>query len=129
MAKTAGRLFVLKKGVTVIGGGRSLSVSVNGSPIDVSDKDSAGFVEYLADELTGRQLEFTVDGIEEDQVLRDLAFGASSGVFLSDLTFEFGATSTVSGDFVMTGYSETGEYQDSITYTATFVSDGSWTYT
>lgn len=130
MAKQDGALFVLKKNSVVIGGGRTLSMTVNGTPINTTDKDDAGITTYLADTLTGRSIEFSVDGQEEDQVLRRIALGSSaSGHFLGDLTFEFGNGDVISGDFVMTGYTETGAYEDAQTYTATFSSDGAWTDT
>jgi predicted secreted protein len=128
MAKAAGLLFVLSKNATVIGGGRTLSMTANGAPIDVTDKDSAGIKEYLADVLTGRSLEFSVEGVEEDAVLRTIALSTTaSGWFMSDLTFDFAGAASVTGNFVMTGYSETGVYEEAITYTATFTTDGAWT--
>ena len=43
MVKTAGRLCVIKKSTTTIGGGRTVSITVNGSPINVEDQGDAGF--------------------------------------------------------------------------------------
>ena len=129
MAKQDGALFVLKKATVVIGGGRTVNMTVNGSPINTTDQGDAGIAKYLAGVLTGRSLEFSVDGQEEDQVLRTIAFGASSASFLTDLTFTFGNGDILAGNFVMTGYTETGAYEDAQTYTATFASDGDWTFT
>ena len=129
MAKQDGALFVLKKATVVIGGGRTVNMTVNGSPINTTDQGDAGIAKYLAGVLTGRSLEFSVEGQEEDQVLRTIAFGASSASFLGDLTFTFGNGDILSGNFVMTGYTETGAYEDAQTYTATFASDGDWTFT
>jgi predicted secreted protein len=130
MAKSNGALFVLKKKNVVIGGGRALSMSVNGTPINTTDKNSSGFAEYLAGVLTGRSLEFSADGQEEDQVLRNLALSSDGkDVFLDDLTFNFGNGSVISGSFVMTGYTENGPYEDAQTYTANFGSDGAWVFT
>lgn len=130
MAKQDGAEFVLKKNNVIIGGGRQLGMTVNGTPINTTDKDSSGLAEYLDGVLTGRSLEFSVDGQEEDQVLRAIALAStSSSSFLTDLTFTFGNGDVISGDFVMTGYTETGAYEDAQTYTATFGSNGAWTYT
>lgn len=129
MAKTAGRLCVIQKNSVTIAGGRNVNISVNGSPIEVGDQGSSGFTEKLADELTGRELQFTLDGVEEDQVIRDIAFGSSaSGHFMDDLTFVFPNGDSISGDFVLSGYSETGAYEDAQTFNATFTSNGQWTY-
>ena len=130
MAAIAGRLFVLKKNSVVVGGGISLNVTVGAEPIDITNKDSDGHITYLDDTLTGRQVVYSVEGVDTDGVLRALAFAsAASSVFLSDLSFEFGATATVTGDFVMTGYTAAGDDGGSITYTATFSSSGAVVYT
>lgn len=129
MAKAAGRLCVIKKNAVTIGGGRTVGLTVNRAPIDVQDQGDSGYVTYLAGVMTGQSIELTIDGYEEDQVLRDLALGAPAGVFLTDITFDFPNGDEVSGDFVLTGYSETGAHEDGQTFTATFGSDGAWTYT
>jgi len=128
MAKQDGALFVLKKNNVVIGGGRTLGMTVNGTPINTTDKRPSGIAEYLDGVLIGRSIEFSVEGQEEDQVLRRIALSSTSaGHFLTDLTFEFGNGDVISGDFVMTAYTETGAYEDAQTYSATFSSNGAWT--
>ena len=129
MAKQDGALCVIKKNATTIGGGRTVGMTVNGSPVNVEDQGDSGFATYLSGNMVGKSIELTIEGYEEDQVLRDLALGADSGKFLSDLTFDFPNGDEISGDFVMTAYSETGAYEDGQTFNATFGSDGAWTYT
>lgn len=130
MAKTAGRLCVIKKNGTTIGGGRTVNMTVNGAPIDTTDQNDNGFTNYLADILTGRSLQFSIDGQEEDQVLRDIALATAADThFLDDLTFEFPNGDEISGNFVMSAYAETGPYGEAQTFNATFMSDGQWTYT
>lgn len=130
MAKTAGRLCVIKKAATTIGGGRTVGITVNGSPINVEDQGDLGFQTMLADVLTGRSIELSIDGYEEDQVIRDIAMATTAtGHFMTDITFEYPNGDTISGDFVLASYSETGAYEDGQTFTATFSSDGQWTYT
>lgn len=130
MAKTAGRLCVIKKAATTIGGARNVSITVNGSPINVEDQDDLGFQTLLAGVITGRSIELSLDGYEEDQVIRDIAFAATStGQFMTDITFEFPNGDVISGDFFLASYSETGAYEDGQTFTASFTSDAAWTYT
>jgi len=130
MVKSAGRLCVIKKAGTTIGGGRTVGISVNGSPINVEDQGDDGFATYLSGILTGRSIELTIEGYEEDQVLRDIAMAATAtGQFMSDLTFEYPNGDEISGDFVLTAYSETGAFEDGQTFSATFSSDSTWTYT
>lgn len=134
MTKTAGRLFLLKIGGTAVAGLRNVSLSVNGTPINVTDQGDSGVQSLLSGELTGQSLEITGDGIEEDQVLRDLSLGAASGKFLTNMTLDFPAqtgvsSDEISGNFAMTAYSETGAYEDAVTFTTTFTSNGAWTFT
>lgn len=130
MGKQDGALFVLKKNNVVIGGGRVGNMTVNGTPINTTDQGDGGLAKYLAGVLVGRSLEFSFDGLEEDQVLRNIALSNDpSNSFFDDLTFTFGNGDVLSGDFVMTGYTETGSYEDAQTYTASFGSDGAWVFT
>lgn len=130
MAKTAGRLCVIKKNNVIIGGGRTVSMTVNGAAINVEDQGDLGFQTFLPDVITGRSIELSIDGYEEDQVIRDVALATTStGQFLTDITLEFPNGDEISGDFFLASYSETGPYEDGQTFTATFSSDGSWTYT
>ena len=132
--KAAGRLCVIKKNTTTIGGGRTVGITVNGAAINVEDQGDAGMQTLIADVITGQSLELTIEGYEEDQVLRDLAFGAASGRFMTDITFDFPASGVIasdviSGDFFLSAYSETGAFEDGQTFTATFTSDAAWTFT
>lgn len=130
MVKSAGRLCVIKKNNVTIGGGRTIGVTVNGSAIDIQDQGDEGFQTFLAGVMTGRSLGFSIDGYEEDQVLRDIAMSTdATDSFLTDLTFVYPNGDVISGDFVLSGYSETGAYEDGQTFTASFTSDGAWTYT
>jgi len=130
MAKLTGRLCLIKKNAVTIAGGRTVSITVNGSPIDVQDQSDSGFVTHLAGILTGRSLELSIEGYEEDNVLRDIAMSTTaSNSFLTDITFEFPDGDEISGSFVLSGYSETGAYEDAQTFSGSFTSNGTWTYT
>ena len=129
MAKSAGRLNVIKKNNVTIAGGKTVGFTVNGSPVDVQDQGDSGFQTLLAGVITGQSIELTIEGYEEDQVLRDLALGAASGRFLTDITFETPDGDEISGSFFLATYSETGAFDDGQTFTASFTSDGAWTFT
>lgn len=130
MAKAAGRLAVLSKAATPIGGVRVTTVSVANEAIDVTDKDSAGIVELLAVAAT-KQITLKVEGVYKDPVLRDLALNAAASPLLTDLTFKFAdalvAADTISGNFFMTSYEEGNPHDDASTFSAEFVSSGTWT--
>lgn len=134
MAKTAGRDVLLKIGSTTVAGGRTVGVTVNGTPINITDQGDEGYQTLLTGPMTGQSIELTIDGVEEDQALRAIALGDASGKFMDDLTLEFPAQDSVSSDiisgsFAMTAYSETGAYEDALTFNATFTSNGTWTFT
>lgn len=126
MTKTAGRLCVIKKGTTTIGGLKVNSIKVSGEPIDVQSKSDLGIATMLADILTNQSLEITGEGVQEDEVLRNLAFGPVAGRFLTDIKYVFGNGDTITGDFVLTSYSENADMNDGETFNVTFVSDGAW---
>lgn len=129
MAKAAGRLFYVKKNGTNIAGLRNVSISGGGTPIDVTDQGDSGYNTYLSNVMTGMALEFTGSGIEEDQVLHDAWYGGVSSRFMTDITVVFPNGDTLSGDVVLTAYSETGAYEDAQTFDFTFSTDGTWTFT
>ena len=88
MAKVAGRKQLIKKAGVTIAGVRVTGLSVDSSPIDVTDNDSAGFQQLLAD--SGLQvLGITVSGVESDRVFRDVALDTSVSQLLTDLSFVF----------------------------------------
>lgn len=130
MAKAAGRLAVLSKAATPIGGVRMTSIKFSAEPIDVTDYDSAGVVELLGANKT-TQVELTVEGVTEDVILRALWSTPTSSKLLTDVTFKFAdaltAADTVAGNFFMTSYEESNPYDDACDFKASFVSSGNWT--
>jgi predicted secreted protein len=130
MAKAAGRLALLKKNATTIGGVRVTNIMMDATPIDVTDNDSLGVQELLG--VPGsRILSFDVEGVQEDAVLRDIAFTAASSLLLTDMTFTFGSAEAgadvISGNFFMTNYKEGNDYKEATTFSASFTSAGAWT--
>lgn len=134
MAKVAGRKSALLKNAVAIGGIRNITVSGSAGPIDVTDKDSLGLTTLLsgAGDWAERQITISVDGVYTDPVLRNLMIDPAVEVYLTDLTFTFGsalaAKDTISGNFFMTSYEEGADYKDAATFSATFVSSGTWTF-
>lgn len=129
MAKTAGRLFYIKKNGTTIAGMRNVTVSGGGSPIDVTDQGDSGYNTFLANVATGMALEVSGSGIEEDGILRAAWYGGVSTRFMTDITVEFPNGDELSGDVVMTAYSETGAYEDAQSFDVTLTTDGAWAFT
>lgn len=129
MAKAAGRLAVLSKAATPIGGVRMTSIKFTSEPIDVTDYDSAGVVELLSAHKT-TQVELSVEGVTEDVLLRALWTSPATSKLLTDVTFKFAdalaAADTVTGNFYLTSYEESNPYDDACDFKATLVSSGNW---
>lgn len=129
MPAQAGRDMLVKKNNVAIAGGRTTGFSVDGTAIDVSTQGDSGFKTYLAGVMTDRSISLTIEGVETDQVLRDAALANDpSARFMSDLTFEAPNGDELSGNWILSAYSETGAYQDAVTFSATITSNGAWTF-
>ena len=130
MAKGPGRDAALFKGAIKIGGVRVSNVSIDSTPIDVTDNDSVGLQELLA-ESSMRVLSFDVEGIYKDAVLEDIAMDSAASQLLTDLTFKLVGTvvglDTIAGDFFMLNYKRGFDYKEAGTFTASFTSSGEWT--
>lgn len=130
MARSAGRTFLVKKNSTTIASIRQKSVNAAFNPIDVTTDDDDGFVTYLADTFATQTMEITVEGVTDSDVLADLAFSVTdSDKHLSDITLERPNGDVISGDFIITAYSETGTHDTGTTFTATLVRNGAHTLT
>ncbi len=130
MAKQAGRLATFKVGAATIAGVRVLGLTWNGGAIDVTDQNDSGFQTFLDGVLATDTLELTVEGLEEDGVLRKRALKSGQAEkFLSDAEFAFPNGDKITGNFVMTTYTEGSPYDNAETFNATFVRNGSHTFT
>lgn len=129
MAANAGRKGIIDKAGVPIAGARTTGMTVNGSPIDITDQNDNGFLTVLDGILTDRSIVLTIDGIEDGNVLRDLSLGADTDVFLDDITYTFSDGDTLTADFVMSGYNEGNPYKEATTFSATFTTTGTWTHT
>ena len=132
MAKTAGRDAVILIGASPIAGARVKTIVRNMTPIDTSDADDDEYMAMLADEFSEDTLEITVSGVEDGTVLRDIAFTTTaSDRHLSNLQFDFPGSplDSITGEFIMTAFTITGDYREATTFDATFVRNGQHTYT
>lgn len=130
MAKQAGRLATFKVGANTIAGVRVLNINWNGTPIDTTDQGDAGFQTFLAGVMATDTLELSVEGLEEDQVIRKAALkSGQSAKFFADAEFVFPNGDEIEGDFVLTAYTEGNPHDNATTFTATFVRNGAHTFT
>lgn len=131
MAKAVGRLAVLSKASTPLGGVKAVTIKWAGEAIDVTDYDSAGIIEVLA-AAASQQITIDVEGVYKNPTLRDIAFDPAQSKLLTDLTFKFAdalaAKDTISGNFWMGAYEEGNPLDDGVNFTASFTSSGTWTF-
>ena len=125
-----GRDMLLKRGASpvLIAGVRTKSISINGEPIDVSNDDDAA-VRTLMAEPGQVTVEISVSGIAKDDTLLTESLSKTDRV--DNTVFEWpGSTAngTLTGDFFLASYSESGEYMGAVTFDATLQSAGDVAY-
>lgn len=128
MADT-GRDLLILKAATAIAGAQANSISIDNSPVDVSTIAGAGW-RTLGDFAGNRSMDLSVNGVWTDDVMRDVALDATdSNLLLTDITVTFADTASLSGDFYLASYEETGEHDGAVMFTMSLQSAGVITHT
>jgi len=128
MADT-GRDLLIKKASTAIAGAQTNSITVDNSPVDISDIAGAG-CRKLGDFAGNRKMDMSLSGIWTDTVMRDVALGSTqSSLLMTDITLDFADGGNISGNFFLANYEETGSHDGAVTFTCSLQSSGAWTYT
>jgi TP901-1 family phage major tail protein len=127
MAAISGRKLRIKRGSTAIAGARSDSITINNEPIDITDKDDAGWRTMLAD-VGVRSIDCEVEGILTDSTFLALAVGTASAL-LEAYTIEVDGIGDFTGNFFLASFAVTGEQADATTFTASLQSSGTITFT
>lgn len=122
MAKEIGRDLVLSIGAVPapIAGVRQKSLTINNSTIPFTDDDSDGWQE-LSTAVGERNVELSVSGVYDDDAVLDAALANDIS---ETLTLTNSAGRSISGTFMITNYSESGENDGEVTFEATFTSSG-----
>jgi predicted secreted protein len=129
MPAKSGRDLLIKKAGTAIAGFRTNTVTVDGSPVDITSKDDGGF-RTMADFAGTLSIDIEGDGVWKANTLGALAFAASpTGRLLTDITLVNANGDTIAGSFYLANYVETGAHETEITFTASLQSSGAWTVT
>lgn len=132
MARQNGRdLRIKDSSAAVIAIANTKTINFNNNPVDVTGDDDAGFVTLLSRPGT-KQITCDVSGFTTNETLRDLAV-AGTGLldtytieWLSD-TGSGAVVYSISGDFYLSAYSETGASDGGIEFTANLQSSGEYT--
>lgn len=112
--------------LTLVAAVREKSVEFNGTPVDVTTDDNLGW-RTLLDDINGQtEVNITVSGVLTDATLKTNFFAGNTTNLMRVLYPDNGE---VEGTFKMVTYSETGTYNDTITFEASFQSSGNVTFT
>jgi len=107
--------------------GRTKSFSINNETIDVtSDGDAA--IQRLLAKPGQKSVEASISGMFDNTELTLLDLALNGTDIEQKVTFGFTAFS-VEGDFVITSFEISGEYNDAVTFSASFSSSGAFAKT
>jgi predicted secreted protein len=130
MAARSGRKFQLLKGTTLVAGLKEVGCAVAGEPIDITTFDDNGFRTLLSTDVGVQSIDLSVSGVTKDTVLRALAMAGGSSLMLTDITLKDASNNdTVTCNFFLSGFEETGAVDGALEFSATLQSSGAWTYT
>jgi predicted secreted protein len=116
-----GRELKLLRGGDVIAGVRAKSFTINRNPVDVTNDDDLGYRALLIDpgEIS---IELSVEGVTKDSLLRAAAV-ATTPVY-EDMKLEWPDGFAIEMDWFFASFSETGNYNEAITFSASFQGSG-----
>lgn len=124
MSAEKGRGTIVKWGGVVVAGVNTKSLAVNNERIDITDDDSGPWPEALA-EPGNKSVTISCSGVTKDSVLLDASLNPTNIIGAMEFVRANGAT--VSGDFTIDSYTETGERAGAKTFEASFSSEGAIT--
>jgi predicted secreted protein len=123
-----GRSVTIKVGGAAVATGRTKSLTINNTLVDVTADDDDGIQKLLS--VPGQKnVEVTLDGmyLSSDTTLLDLALNSDIS---ATVDLEYGAgLYALSGTYAMGNYSEGMPYNEAITFSASFSSSGEVTKT
>lgn len=134
MTEFYGKDVVLRVGTTNVICFRSLTITINGEAVDLTDGCSQGFRELARDPAV-KSLDFAVEGIAKTRTLRAAVLSPAGGRYFENASLVFppieggSEGDTISGDFYLADYSEGVTYDNATTFSATLQSSGVYTYT
>jgi TP901-1 family phage major tail protein len=115
--------------LALIAGVRTKSITISGEPIDITNDEDAG-IRKLMEEPSELSVEIAVSGITKNDVLRVESLSTTDRIKATEFRFPGSvASGKLAGDFYLSSYSESGEYQGAATFEATFLSAGAVTHT
>jgi predicted secreted protein len=127
MAGIAGRAVTLEWDGAVILGVREKGITLNGEAINVTSDEDNGW-RTLLDVTAEDSVDIALSGVTKDERLKAAYFGGAAAR-TKVATIEWPSGSTMTGTFFLANFSETGPYNDAVTFSATLQSSGPVVYT
>lgn len=128
MAASAGRQITLNWGntspPTEIGGLREKGVEMNGEPIDITSDDDDGWRKLLSIPAQN-EVTISISGVTKDNTLKNAWF---TGARTEDVVITLADGSTLTGEFMLTSYTETGTYNEATVFEGELQSSGVITF-
>lgn len=130
MAGFNGRQFTFDWESTTLAGVRTRGMTVTNDYVDVTSDDDAGWRTLLADPGV-RSVEVTIGGITTDEVLLAAMMEASvtTGTLVGNLPSSLTTPGSMSGEYLVSSFEQSGNHDGEVEFTATFMSTGEVTYT
>lgn len=127
MSRSGRNLRISRNGVTIIGA-RADNITINNEPLDITDKDNAGWRTFMAD-AGSRSVSCEIEGVLRDSTLIADSVGTATTTLLRESVVTITGIGTLTGDFVLTNIQLGAEMGDVITFTATLESGENMTAT
>ena len=125
MTEFLGRSITMTWNAIVIGGVRQKGLSANGSPIDITSDDDAGWRTILS-EAGQNEFNLSISGVTKDNAIEaDWHAGDRQRAVL--ITYPNGDTLAFTGHLI--SYTNTGPYNDATTFAAEIQSTGPVVFT
>ncbi len=117
-----GRAYTISVDGTDVATARTKGFTINNTVVNVSSDVDSG-LQRLLDVPGEKSIEVSVEGLVDptDTTLFDLA---NSGTDIVGSVVFTSSTETITGDFAITSYNEGMPYNDAVTFSASFSSDG-----
>lgn len=129
MSALVGRRVFIRKGSgspqVLVAAGRTKSITVNGTPIDITSDDDSGYRTLLENDAAQQQVDLSLEGITKDStLLNDLA----AGNFADDYEIEIQGIGVLTGRFFIASVAINAPYNEATTFTAELQSTGSFSF-
>jgi hypothetical protein len=122
---------VISKSGAVVGQGAA-TLTINGNPIDISNKSNGDYITLLDGELAARQLQFSVELVYNNdasyRALRADDIAGTQGQYTIDYPGDSTTDESFSGTFMPTQMSDNLAQGEAVKTNVTFVSSGPFTH-